>query len=51
MLGLEWRVANLYPKRIEAVQADAVRELAQKYIRPDHYACAVVRPIPKPGGR
>lgn len=44
MLGLGWRVANLYPKKIEAVQSSAVREVAERYLNRENFSCAVVRP-------
>lgn len=43
MLGLGWRVANTYPKKIEAVQAEMIPELARKYLLPN-YSTAIVRP-------
>jgi len=44
MLGLGWRVANLYPKKIESVEAATIQKLAKQYIDPNNFSCAVVRP-------
>lgn len=43
-LGLGWRTANQYPKKIEEVQASEVARLATRYLIPEQYAYAVVRP-------
>jgi len=45
MLGLGWRVANLYPKKIESVEVGQIRELAVRYLDPENFSCAVVRPV------
>ncbi len=44
MLGSGWRTANQYPKKIEAVQADQVQKMAEQYLNPDRFSCAVIRP-------
>lgn len=43
-LGLGWRIANQYPKKIEGVAAETVGQLARKYLEPNKYALSVVRP-------
>jgi zinc protease len=45
MLGLGWRMAGQYPKKIEAVEAKAVRDLANRYLHPEKFSCAIVRPL------
>ena len=44
MLGLGWKMANQYPKKIKKIQAEQVQNLAKRYLTPENFSCAVVRP-------
>ncbi|MCP4042493.1 MAG: insulinase family protein [Gammaproteobacteria bacterium] len=49
--GMDWRVADEYVKRIRAVSAEQVRQVAQKYLVDEHLTVAILEPLPLPGGR
>ncbi|MBP6104207.1 MAG: insulinase family protein [Gammaproteobacteria bacterium] len=45
-VGLSWQIAEAFPQRIQAVSAEAVRAVAQKYLRDDRLTVAELIPLP-----
>jgi zinc protease len=45
-IGLDWRVLNEYVGAIQAITAEQVRAVAQKYLVSDHRTVVVLEPLP-----
>jgi zinc protease len=45
-VSLDWRIADQYVERVQAVTAEQVREVARKYLTDDRLTVAVVEPLP-----
>lgn len=45
-IGLGWRVLDEYVERVQAVSAEQVREVAEKYLIDNHKTVVVVDPLP-----
>ena len=45
-IGLGWKVLNEYVEAIQAITAEQVREVAQKYLVSDHRTVVVLEPLP-----
>ncbi len=45
-VGLDWRIADDYVERIEAVTAGQVREVARKYLVDERLTVAILEPLP-----
>lgn len=44
--GLSWRLLKDYPARLQAVSAEQVQAVAQKYLAPENMTVAVLDPLP-----
>ncbi len=45
-VGLSWQIAEAFPKRIQAVSAEEVRAVAQKYLHDNRLTVAQLIPLP-----
>ncbi|MCP4126550.1 MAG: insulinase family protein [Gammaproteobacteria bacterium] len=45
-IGLEWKLVDEYAANMQAVTAEQVRAVAQKYLLDDHLTVAVLEPLP-----
>ena len=45
-LGLPWREADRVPVRLQQITAEQVRQVAQRYLIPEHANLAVLEPLP-----
>lgn len=45
-VGLDWRIADEYVARVEAITAEQVREVARRYLIDDRLTVAVLEPLP-----
>ena len=50
-VGLDWRLADEYVDRIQAVTAEQVQAMAKKYLVEKHLTVAVLDPLPMEPGR
>lgn len=48
-VGLDWRVADRYVERIQAVTPEQVREVARKYLTDDRLTVTILEPLPASG--
>ena len=49
--GLDWRLADEYVDRINAVTAEQVQAVARKYLLEKHLTVAVLEPLPMENGQ
>ena len=51
IIGLSWREGEEFPKKIEAVTAEQVHEVAKKYLVEDRLTVAILEPLPIENGK